>query len=80
MNSLTPQQLLGALVPKFSAFSLTKHVGGSLGIGRISGLSATPASLDRAPVSPFINYTPLTTAAWHHDYSREHHRLLQLLF
>jgi len=30
MNSLTPQQLLGALVPKFSAFSLTKHVGGKL--------------------------------------------------
>jgi hypothetical protein len=30
MNSLTPQQLLGALVPKFSAFSMTKHVGGKL--------------------------------------------------
>jgi hypothetical protein len=35
MNSLTPQQLLGALVPKFPAFSLTKHVGGKLRIASL---------------------------------------------
>jgi len=27
---MTPHQLFGALVPKFPAFSLTKHVGGKL--------------------------------------------------